>query len=171
MEVVLDTGVDMIVKRGWYENAPFYSPPLFRKFMVPSLQEEAMMAHQAGAKLAYQTTTGLFPFLDVIIECGADLIQGVDPGPSGDNDMEALGRGAAGRIALQGGVGYLEVYGTLAEVRQAVADAIGACGPYGGFILSAVGGGGVYPPDEREQEILDRKRNALIEAWRELRHV
>jgi len=53
---------------------------------------------------------------------------------------------------------------------QAVADAVGACGPYGGFILSTVGGR-VYPPDEREREVLERNTKALIEAWRELRYV
>ena len=172
MEVVLDTGVDLITKRGWYENAPFYSPPLFRKLMAPRLQEEATLTHQAGAKLAYETTTGLLPFLDAIIEAGADLIDGVDPAPSGHNDMVTLARRSAGKVALQGGISYpmhLE-NGTPGEVRQAVADAIGACGPFGGFILNAVGGR-VHPPNEREQEALERNTNALIEAWRELRSV
>jgi len=179
MEVVLDTGVDMIVKRGWYENAPFYSPPLFRKFMVPELREEATMAHQAGAKLAYETTSGLVPFLDAIVEAGVDLIEGVDPAPSGQNDLEVLARHSAGRIALSGGVSYplhLEA-GTPAKVRQAVAQAIGTFGPYGGFILAVVGGPAVRPgdpsyrPDGQQQEIQRHNRYALIEAWRELRYV
>ena len=179
MEVILDTGVDMIFKRGWYENAPFYSPPLFRKFMVPELREEATLAHQAGAKLAYQSTSGLAPFLDAIVEAGVDLIDSVDPAYSAWNDLEVLARRSAGRIALCGGVGYrlpLEA-SSLAEVRQAVARAIGTFGPNGGFILAAVGasvirlGDPTYLPDEQQEEILRQYRYALIEAWRELRYV
>jgi hypothetical protein len=172
MEVVLDTGVDLVFKRGWYETAPFYSPSLFRKYMAPPLREEAALAHQAGAKLAYETTTGLLPFLDAIIESGADVIHGVDPAPSGLNDLTALAQRAAGEIALWGGVSYpfhIEL-GTPEEVRRDVALAIEACGPNGGFILGAVGGA-VHPPDARQQEINRRNTEAVIAAWREHRYV
>jgi hypothetical protein len=179
MEVVLDTGVDMILKRGWYENAPFYSPPLFRKFMGPELRKEADLAHQAGAKLAYETTIGLLPFVDAMVESGVDLIEGVDPDPSANNDLQALARHSAGRIAIQGGVGYRLPLNaeSLAEVRPAVARAIGTFGPNGGFILAALGasvireGDPAYLPDEQQEEMLRQYRYALIDAWRELRHV
>ena len=179
LEVVLDTGVDLIYKRAWYENWPFYSPPLFRKFMVPELREETTMAHQAGAKLAYQSPSGLVPFLDAIIEAGVDLIDGVDPAYSAWNDLEVLARCSAGRIALRGGVGArmpLEA-SKPAEVRQDVARAIGTFGPHGGFILSAMvssvirEGDPAYGPDEQQEEILRRYMYALIEAWRESRYV
>ena len=173
MEVVLDTGVDMILKRGWYENAPFYSPPLYRQFMVPELRKDAVLVHQAGAKFAYQTTSGLLPFLDAIIESGVDLIGAVDPAPSAWNDLEALARHSAGKIALCGGVsGPVHLLGgTPEQVRRAVARAIKVFGPYGGFILNAVGGSVYNPPDERQKEILARNGNALVETWHELRYV
>jgi hypothetical protein len=179
MEVILDTGVDMIYKRGWYENAPFYSPSLFRKFMVPELCEEAILAHQAGAKLAYVSTSGLAPFLDAIVEAGVDLVGPVDPAYSAWNDLEVLAQLAAGRIALSGGVGNhlpLEA-SSVAEVRQAVARAIGTFGPHGGYILSAMLasvirlGDPAYSRDEEQEELMRRYYHALIEAWRELRYV
>lgn len=179
MEVVLDTGVDMVLKRGWYENAPFYSPALFHKFMVPELQEEAKLVHQAGAKLAYETTTGLLPFVDAMVESGVDLIEGVDPDPSAQNDLQALARHSAGRIAIQGGVGCrlpLKA-SSVAEVRQEVARAIHTFGPYGGFILAVMlatvirPGDPAYQPDKQQEELLRQYRYALIEAWRELRYV
>jgi hypothetical protein len=172
MEVVLDTGVDLVVKRAWYENAPFYSPHFFRRLMLPPLCQETALAHEAGAMFAYQTTTGILPFLDPIIEGGADLIQGVDPAPSGHNDLSILAKRASGRIALWGGVSYphhIEL-GTLEAVRAAVAEAIQLCGRCGGFILAVVGGP-VHPPDAQQRKVMNRNTLAVIDAWRELRYV
>lgn len=170
MRVVLDAGVDMVAKRGWYEIAPFYSPTHFRKFMFPELREEAALVHQAGAKLVFHTTTGILPFLDAIIEAGVDLIDQVDPAPCGGNDLKALAEGAAGRIALSGGVSvpFQLENATSEEVRQRVALSIQTLGAYDGFILRLVGSS-MTVPDERQQTIMERNMNAVIEAWRETR--
>ena len=179
MEIVLDTGVDMIVKRAWYENAPFYSPPVYRQFMVPELREETALAHQAGAKFAYQTTTGLAPYVDAMVEAGVDIIQGVDPAPAGCNALADIAQRSTGRIAIEGGLSYpLHMEGGTPEgIRQAVERAIGTLGRNGGFILGVVGGDCIrpgdpgYPPPEDYYENRDRNARAIIEAWRELRCV
>jgi hypothetical protein len=130
------------------------------------------LAHKAGTKFIYETTTGILPFLDGIIEAGVDLITGVDPGSSGRNDLDELARHAAGRIALSGGISFphhLE-NGTPTEVRQAVARAIRTFGPHGGFILGSVGGP-VYPPDKQRAAKIDQNMRTLIETWREMRDI
>ena len=176
IEIMLEPGVDVIVKRAWYEAAPFYSPATYREFILPEVRTEADLIHQAGAKLEYHVTTGLAPFIDLFVEAGIDFIPGVDPAPSSNNDFEAIAQRAAGRIALGGGLSFPEHLegGTPETVRQAVQRAIGTFGPNGGFILDAVGGDCIrpgepgYPPPKEYYE--KRKRNArtIIEVWREL---
>jgi hypothetical protein len=95
----------------------------------------------------------------------------VDPAPSGQNDLAVLAQRAAGEIALWGGVSYpfhIEL-GTPDQIRQDVALAIEACGPYGGFILGLVGGA-VHQADARQKEINRRNTEAVVAAWREHRY-
>ncbi len=53
MELVLKEGVDLFVRRAWYENADLFPPSEYRRFILPALRREAEMAHQAGAKFGY----------------------------------------------------------------------------------------------------------------------
>ncbi len=79
MEVVLAAGVDLYIKRAWYENCDFWSPTKFQQFLAPILKSEADLAHQHGARFGYLITANCMPLLDQIAECGVDVIIGVDP--------------------------------------------------------------------------------------------
>jgi len=35
MQVMLDAGIDLFIKRAWYENCDFWSPKTYRKFVEP----------------------------------------------------------------------------------------------------------------------------------------
>lgn len=51
-EIMLSTGgVDMIVQRGWYSSTDFWSPRLFRRFVLPHLKELVEMVHQGWRAL------------------------------------------------------------------------------------------------------------------------
>ena len=50
IEIYLDEGVDLLIKRAWYESTDVWSPSLYRRFMVPVLQKEIALAHQADAQ-------------------------------------------------------------------------------------------------------------------------
>jgi len=50
IEIMLEEKVDLVVRRGWYENADFWAPPQFRQFLLPGLKRHSNMVHQAGAK-------------------------------------------------------------------------------------------------------------------------
>jgi hypothetical protein len=140
MEVVLDAGIDLFVRRGWYEGTDFWSPALYRRFIHPHLKREVELAHQAGAKFGYIMTSGMMPLLDQFLEIGFDVLIGVDPIQGKGTSMAAAKEKLGGRVALWGGVnGFLTMeQGTEDDVRSAVEEAMATLAPGGGFILSPV---------------------------------
>jgi len=164
MQIVLEAGSDLYVRRGWYECADFWSPNGFRKFILPSLKQEAQLAHQAGAKYGYILTTGTMPLLDSLLESGIDVLIGVDPVQGMGTDLEEIKRRLHGSICLWGGVnGFITVeLGSREEVEQAVDTAMCILAPGGGFILS--------PVDNvtNETEHTWRNVHVLLEAWGKL---
>lgn len=163
MEIVLDVGVDLIVRRGWYEGTDFWSPKLFRKFILPTLKREAELAHQAGAFYGYIITSGFMPLLDMIIEAGVDVIIGVDPVQGKGVELKPLKEKAKGKLCLWGGVnGFLTLeMASPEEVAQETERAIETLGP-DGFILSPVDN--VRDPSEKTWRNVMR----MIETWKEI---
>ena len=164
MEIVLDVGVDLIIKRAWYEGTEFWSPDLYRLLMVPVLTEESRLAHQAGAKFGYIITSGVMPLLDDMAEAGIDVLIGVDPVQGKGTDMGELKRRLGDRMCLWGGVnGFLTVEQQGQEqIRGAVTEAVETLGP-DGFILSPVDN--VRDPSDRVwQNVL-----TFIDAWKQCR--
>ncbi len=139
MEVVLEEGVDLWVRRGWYENASFWSPPLYRRFILPHLKREVALAHSRGTLYGYIMTSSIMPLLDAILEVGVDVLIGIEP-LKGDVDLPVIGGRVAGKMALWGGVNAATIVeqGTVEETREAVNHALDELSPRGGFILSPV---------------------------------
>jgi hypothetical protein len=140
MEVVLQQGVDLVVRRAWYEHADVWSPRLYREFLLPGLRRDVEQAHAAGAKFGYLMSCASLPLVDMMVEAGVDVLLGVDPAQDRTMDLAALKRKAAGRMCLWGGVcGYLTVEcGTTEEIREQVRQAAATLAPGGGFILAPV---------------------------------
>ncbi len=164
MEAVLDLEPDLFIRRGWYEGADFLSPDLFRRFVLPSLQREVDLAHDAGARFGYINTSGTAPILDMLIEAGVDVLIGVDPVQGKGTDLGEIRRRAAGHLALWGGVnGFVTVeQGSPEAVREAVREAMALLGP-DGFILSPVDN--VTDSSPRVWANVE----AFIDEWRRLR--
>ncbi|MBM4084766.1 MAG: hypothetical protein FJ272_08255, partial [Planctomycetes bacterium] len=165
MEVVLGEGVDLFIRRAWYETADFWSPALYRKFILPWLTRDVQTAHQAGAKLAIITTAAYTPFLDLYLESGLDVLIGLDPVQDARADFALTKRKLAGRICLWGGVnGFVTMErGTPDEVQSTVRDAMRILAPGGGFILSPVDN--VTTDDARTWANVQ----TFIQTWRECR--
>ena len=151
-------GADMIVQRGWYSSTDFWSPALFRKFVLPHLKELADMVHQAGLPFAYVMTTGLMPLLDLLKEAGIDLLYFVDPVQDNLNLKEFKQR-LDGAFAVAGGInsGVTLRNGNIDEINGAVHSAVEVFSD-GGFILSPVD---ALFPDTPEESF-----EAMIGAWR-----
>jgi hypothetical protein len=160
----LEAGAELVMRRAWYEGTEFWSPRFYREFILPGLKKEVQMAHQAGARLGYIITSGVTAVADLIIESGADVMVGVDPGEGKGTTLAQVRDLFGGRIGLWGGVnGPLVVeQGTEAETRQAVEEAIGALGPTGRFILC--------PVDNVRADTEQAWRNVrvLIDTWKTL---
>jgi hypothetical protein len=159
MEAVLGAGVDLYIKRAWYENCDFWTPAAFRRLLSPILRAEADRAHEAGAKFGYIITSRAMPLLDLIAESGVDVIIGVDPKAW---DLEQTKRKLRGKVCLWGGVnGHLTVErGSVEDVRAEVSTALQTLGP-DGLILS--------PVDNIREDTPTTRRNTeiLIDAWRQ----
>ena len=160
-EVLLEVGgVDVVVQRGWYSSTDFWSPALFRQFVLPQLKDLVTMVHQAGARFAYVMTTGVMAMLEELCEAGIDLLYYADPVQ--DNlDLDIFKEALGARFALAGGInsGVTLGEGNPREIRDAVHAAIRTLGREGGFILSPVD---ALFPDTPWENV-----ETMIEAWRE----
>jgi len=160
-EVLLDAGVDMIQRRGWYDTTRFWSPALYRQFIKPRLAELVEMAHQAAAKFTYLMSCGITPLLDDIVDIGVDLHQHVDPVQGGD-DLATVKAALDGKVAVLGGINSAITLGrgTEEEIRSAVYHAVDVMAPGGGFILS--------PVDCLFADTPWSSVETVIDAWREV---
>jgi len=165
MAVVLEGGVDLLVRRAWYETVDFLSPPVYRRLILPRLKADVDQAHAAGARLGLITTSAYTPLLDMYLEAGIDVLIGVDPVQDTRADFALAKRKLGGKVGLWGGVnGFVTVeQGTPEQVREAVRDAIRQLGPDGGFVLSPVDN--VRDSGERAQANV----SALLDEWRACR--
>jgi len=139
MQVVLSAGVDLYIRRAWYEGCDFVTPRFYQNAILPRLKAEVELAHEYGAKFGYICSSGTKPMVDLHLEAGIDVLIGIDPIQGTHTDMRLIREKLGGRVCLWGGVsGAVTVeMGTEEEVRQAVRHAIATLGP-DGFILSPV---------------------------------
>jgi len=139
MEVVLRGGIDLYIRRAWYEGCDFLTPRFFRTTLLPQLQTETALAHERGALFGYICSSGIAPMLDLYLEAGIDVLIGIDPVQGTHTNLELIKKKVGERICLWGGVsGAITVeLGSEEEVREAVRKAIQTLGPTG-FILSPV---------------------------------
>ena len=167
LEIYLDEGVDLIIRRGWYETTEFWSPALYRQFIVPVLQKEIDMVHQAGAKFGYISTSGIMPLVDDYVNLGIDVLIGVDPLPGKGADIETLKKKADGKFCLWGGVnGHITVeMGTESDIVNAVEKSLKILSKNSGFILS--------PVDNVTKDSAATRSNVdtFIKTWKELRYI
>jgi uroporphyrinogen-III decarboxylase len=164
-EIVLEEGVDLYIRRGWYETTDFWSPALYEHFILPDLREEVRRCHQADTKLAVISTSSFTPLLDNYIEAGIDVLIGTDPVQDSRADLPLTKQTLADKVAIWGGVnGFVTIEtGTPDQVKDAVSDAMRILSPGGGFILS--------PVDNVVDDSAATRANvdALIQAWQDLR--
>jgi hypothetical protein len=139
MRVILGSGVDLFIRRAWYEGCDFVLPRFFKKEVLPRLKAEVDLAHEYGAKFGYICSSGTKPMLDFYPEAGFDVLIGVDPIQGTHTDMPLMKQKLGGQICLWGGVSAAVTVerGTEDQIRAAVGQAIQTLGP-DGLILSPV---------------------------------
>lgn len=159
-EVALDSGVDILMHRGWYETPDYFGGERYNRFCKPLIEKLAKLCHDAGAELTYQRTQGNTQSIDVFVDLPIDHLWGMEPGP-GREDMAFLKRQIGNRVTLWGGVEttYTINQGTPKDCRAAVEEAIETLAPGGGFV--------VMPTAYATQEAPEENLRAAIEAARE----
>lgn len=164
MEVVLSAGVDLYIKRAWYENLDFWTPAAWRRFLFPILKADVDLAHERGAKFGYIVTSNCMRLLPLFAEAGVDVLIGADPRAW---DLAAAKHTLRGKVCLWGGVnGHLTIeQGAPGEVEAEVAEAMQSLAPGGGFILSPVDNVRDYSARARANVA------ALIAAWQRLTRI
>lgn len=162
--LMLAEGVDLLVRRAWYEHADVWSPAQYARFLLPGLQRDVEQVHAAGARFGYLMSCNSLPLVDMIVDAGVDVLLGVDPAQDRTMDLAALKRKTARKMALWGGVcGYLTVErGTPEEIREQVRRAMAALAPGGGFILAPV------TNVREDNDRVWRNIAALVEEWKRL---
>jgi hypothetical protein len=139
MKVMLEPKPDLFIRRGWYEGTSFWSPALYRRFILPSLKNEVKLAHDSGAKFGYIMTVGSNQFTELLLEAGVDVVIGIDDVQDHGMVYKDLKKKARGKLGLWGGVnGFLHIEeGDEKLIRKATRAALDSLGP-DGFILSPV---------------------------------
>jgi uroporphyrinogen-III decarboxylase len=139
MKVVLDAGVDLYIRRAWYEGCDFITPTFYKHHVLPLLQAEADLVHDYGAQFGYICSSGTKPMLDFYTEAGFDVLLGIDPVQGTHTDMPLMKEKLGDKVCLWGGVSAAVTVerGTETEIRKAVRHARRVLGPRG-FILSPI---------------------------------
>jgi len=164
LDMLLDLGfVDVIVHRGWYENADFWSPRLYRKFLEPRIRKLVGKTHRRGAKFCYIMSMKQMPLLETMKEIGVDVLYGLDP-VQGGTDLALAKKIVGDSICLWGGVNSAVTLnsGTPEEISQAVIGAIHTLAPGGGFILSAI--------DQVFEDTPWGNVQTMLDTWRSIGH-
>jgi len=161
MVAILDIGVDIYIKRAWYETCNFWSPRTFKEFLLPIIKQEAELAHQYNTKFGYIATDKVSPLFPLLADSGIDVLIGVDPHTY---DLSKTKQELKDKVSFWGGVnGHLTVEnGTEEETREEVRNAMCELSPGGELILS---------PVDNVREDSDRSRKnvkALIDEWKKL---
>ena len=131
----LDMGVGLILRRGWYESADFWSPALYERFLLGPLRREVELAHDAGVKYAYVMNSGVTPLAGLIRQAGVDILTNTEPEK---DDLRVIKGVIGGAVTMCTGVNNYHVLeaGGEDEVEAAVVRAMEELAPGGRFILS-----------------------------------
>jgi hypothetical protein len=164
VEILLDTPVELVTRRGWYEGTAFWSPALFRRFFQPRFKELTDAVHQADRLMGYRNSTGFMPLLDAFVKIGYDAHFYIDPVMGGAGvDLCKVKSTFNNKIAVIGGVNSAVTLerGSRETIRQEVFEAVETLGPGGGLVLTPVDCISASTPWENIE--------ILIEAWKEVR--
>jgi len=168
LTIYLEMGADMVLRRGWYECADFWSPALYRDFLSEPLRREVNMAHEAGAKYAYVMNSGVTPLTEEILRTGVDMLTNAEPEKC---DLAKIKRAANDRVALCTGVNNYHVLedGTEEDVETAVGWAMETLAPGGGFVLAPSDSVNYAGPFDRERtDRVARNFHKMMDVWKQL---
>ncbi len=162
LDLLLESGIDVLVHMAWYESTDFWSPRTFRRLLRPRLQVEIDRCHAHGVKFRYIITRSWQPYCNDLLEMGIDCLTGVDP-VQDKLDLARVKSQIGEKICLMGGLNSAVMLSQWSDeqIRAAVRQAIEIMAPGGGFIL--------YPVDAIFNTQPWDKVLLMIEEWKKCR--
>ncbi|MBN2295537.1 MAG: hypothetical protein JXM70_24115 [Pirellulales bacterium] len=118
------------------QQAPLFSPDVFKEMVVPYLSEMVDMVHRHNKKFLLHVCGAVRPLLPMIIDAGVDMLEPIQIRAQG-MDPEGLKRDFGNDICFYGGVDLQQILcnGTPRQVSDEVKRLIDILGPGGGYVL------------------------------------
>jgi hypothetical protein len=116
-----------------WNQAPFFSPRVFREFIFPYMQEVAQAIKKPWV---FHSDGNILPLLDDLVRLGMNAIHPIQPGAMDIGQVKAK---YGNHLCLVGNidVGYTLTRGSPSEVDQEVKERIETVGRDGGYIISS----------------------------------
>ena len=132
-------GADVVLVADDYagNDAPFFSPAVFKEFVLPRLQRMVDAIHQEGGKVVKHTDGNLWPILDMIVNTGIDGLNPMEP--VAGMDIGEVKQRHGKRVCLIGNIDCARLLceSSEEEVEAAVKECIHRASPGGGHIISS----------------------------------
>jgi uroporphyrinogen decarboxylase len=110
-----------------FNDGPWLSPPMFRRFVTPFLARNIAEFRKAGAFPVKHTDGDIMPILDQLVECEPAAIHSLDP--MAGVDIAEVKRLCGHRVALMGNVNCALVQ---AGTKEQIAESARYCLEHGG---------------------------------------
>ncbi len=139
-KAALEAGTEFIFG-SWYYNSlsSGWSPAIFAEVFVPQIREQVELCHSYDALYDYYDDGKLAQSMELIADCGIDVLETCTPPPVGDFDLAEAKRTIGDRVTLKGWVDLLYVvkHGTPELVERTVREGMEIAKPGGGFIIGS----------------------------------
>jgi len=136
----LEAGIEWTFLNSYFNSlSSGWSPAIFEEVFVPHIIEHVELAHSYGAHVNYYDDGHLDKSMDMIADCGVDVLETCTPAPVGDMDLADAKARIGAKTTLKGHIDllYVVMRGTPELVDQAVAEAMEIAKPGGGFIIGS----------------------------------
>ena len=159
LDLVLDIGVDMVTRFGYYDTPDFWGLKHFERFVKPLMDEQAERCEAAGAYLSQQQSEGLTLQREIYKTMRVHILREVDPVQGGE-DMALLKKELGRTKTLMGGINcdLSLAQASREEVDETVRSTLDLMAPGGRFIMHLIPGIYAGVPWEKVEW--------LIESWR-----
>jgi len=137
-KLALDLKVDVLQHRGWYDCPDFWGGKHFDQYILPVINRQARMAHQADVLHCYLLTEGWGPYLESFASLESDILWGADPILS-RTDLKTIKEKLGAEKTILGGISaeHHLIDCPIEVTRRAAREAIEALAPGGAFVLAA----------------------------------
>lgn len=161
-ELALEAGVDVVQRRGWYEIPTYWGVRYFKEYLVPLIEEETKLVHDAGKLHCYLLPEGQGAYCQILEGMSVDVLMGIDPRTLHGGDMKSLFGRLGDSKSFWGGVNAEVTLQSRDQetIDRAVSEAIEELGGNNGLILGAF----LFPEAAKSLGL-------LIESWKKQQEI